>query len=388
MPAMEKEIERLKNELEKAHSQFYIFYELTQAMRTTLHLEEISYIILTGLTAHHGLSFNRALLFLIDNEKKTINGFMGIGPIDSEEANKIWRAIEDQKMDLYALTKAYQKIKEAKDTPKFMEITRSLKFPLTEEAGLIYDALREIVPLHIDVNKENSGKYQNDPLIKKLSLKEFVIAPLWSKDNPLGVIVVDNCITAKNISEEDMKILTIFINQAAGAIENSKVFENTLIKAHTDALTNLWNYGYFQYRFDEELMKAVNQNYKLSLMMLDLDNFKKFNDTFGHPAGDTVLKIVAGILKDTSRKIDIVARYGGEEFTLILPYANKEETGIIAERIKKTIEETKILNSNITISIGVASFDEDGRKKEEIIRKADLALYRAKTEGKDKVVLF
>lgn len=385
---MEKEIERLKKELEKAHSQFYIFYELTQAMRTTLHLEEISYIILTGLTAHHGLSFNRALLFLIDNEKKTINGFMGIGPIDSEEANKIWRAIEDQKMDLYALTKAYQKIKEAKDTPKFMEITRSLKFPLTEEAGLIYDALREIVPLHIDVTKENSGKYQNDPLIKKLSLKEFVIAPLWSKDNPLGVIVVDNCITAKNISEEDMKILTIFINQAAGAIENSKVFENTLIKAHTDALTNLWNYGYFQYRFDEELMKAVNQNYKLSLMMLDLDNFKKFNDTFGHPAGDTVLKIVAGILKDTSRKIDIVARYGGEEFTLILPYANKEETGIIAERIKKTIEETKILNSNITISIGVASFDEDGRKKEEIIKKADLALYRAKTEGKDKVVLF
>ncbi|MCK4809355.1 MAG: sensor domain-containing diguanylate cyclase [Candidatus Omnitrophica bacterium] len=385
---MEKEIERLKKELEKAHSQFYIFYELTQAMRTTLHLEEISYIILTGLTAHHGLSFNRALLFLIDNEKKTINGFMGIGPIDSEEANKIWRAIEDQKMDLYALTKAYQKIKEAKDTPKFMEITRSLKFPLTEEAGLIYDALREIVPLHIDVTKENSGKYQDDPLIKKLSLKEFVIAPLWSKDNPLGVIVVDNCITAKNISEEDMKILTIFINQAAGAIENSKVFENTLIKAHTDALTDLWNYGYFQYRFDEELMKAVNQNYKLSLMMLDLDNFKKFNDTFGHPAGDTVLKIVAGILKDTSRKIDIVARYGGEEFTLILPYANKEETGIIAERIKKTIEETKILNSNITISIGVASFDEDGRKKEEIIKKADLALYRAKTEGKDKVVLF
>ncbi len=385
---MEKEIERLKKELEKAHSQFYIFYELTQAMRTTLHLEEISYIILTGLTAHHGLSFNRALLFLIDNEKKTINGFMGIGPIDSEEANKIWRAIEDQKMDLYALTKAYQKIKEAKDTPKFMEITRSLKFPLTEEAGLIYDALREIVPLHIDVTKENSGKYQNDPLIKKLSLKEFVIAPLWSKDNPLGVIVVDNCITAKNISEEDMKILTIFINQAAGAIENSKVFENTLIKAHTDALTDLWNYGYFQYRFDEELMKAVNQNYKLSLMMLDLDNFKKFNDTFGHPAGDTVLKIVAGILKDTSRKIDIVARYGGEEFTLILPYANKEETGIIAERIKKTIEATKILNSNITISIGVASFDEDGRKKEEIIKKADLALYRAKTEGKDKVVLF
>ncbi len=385
---MENDIEGIKKKLEKARSQFYIFYELAQAMRTTLRLEEICYIILTGLTAHHGLGFNRALLFLIDEEMESISGFMGIGPVDSEEANKIWQAIQNQKMDLYALTRTYHKIKKTADTPRFMEITRSLKFPLTEEAGLIYDALHEILPLYINIDKESGSKYRNDPLVKKINLKEFVIAPLWSKDNPLGTIVVDNYITAKSISEEDMKILTMFINQASGAIENSKVFEDTLVKAHTDALTNLWNYGYFQYKFDEELMKATNQNYKLSLIMLDLDDFKKFNDTFGHPAGDMVLKTVAKILKDTSREIDTVARCGGEEFGLILPYTTKEETGIIAERIKRTIEETKISNSNITASIGVASFDEDARKKEEIIRKADLALYRAKSEGKDKVVLF
>ncbi|RKY31120.1 MAG: hypothetical protein DRP68_05385, partial [Candidatus Omnitrophota bacterium] len=103
-------IEDLRKELEKARSQFYIFYELTQAMRTTLRLEEISYIILTGLTAHHGLGFNRATLFLVEEKEKTINGLMGIGPMDSEEANRIWKAIEDQKMDLYALIKAYHKI--------------------------------------------------------------------------------------------------------------------------------------------------------------------------------------------------------------------------------------------------------------------------------------
>ncbi len=380
-------IEDLRKELEKARSQFYIFYELTQAMRTTLRLEEISYIILTGLTAHHGLGFNRATLFLVDEKEKTINGLMGIGPMDSEEANRIWKAIEDQKMDLYALIKAYHKIKEAQEKPKFMEFVRSLKFPLSQEAGLIYETLNEVIPLHIDVTKEGGKKYINDPLVKKLKLEEFVIAPLWSKDNPLGIIEVDNCITRKPITEEDIKILTMFINQAAGAIENSKVFEDTLIKAHTDSLTGLWNYGYFQYRLDEELIRAKAQNYKISVMMLDIDDFKKFNDTFGHQEGDKVLRRIGEILKDNSRKIDIVARYGGEEFALILPYTDKEEAKIIGERIRKAIEEAKIVNTNFTVSIGISSFPQDTLQKDELIRKADLALYRAKREGKNKVIL-
>ena len=126
--------------------------------------------------------------------------------------------------------------------------------------------------------------------------------------------------------------IPVMINYATGAIENSKVFEDALIKAHTDSLTGLWNYGYFQYKLDEEIMKAKNQKYNLSVMMMDIDDFKKFNDTFGHPAGDEVLKRIAFILKDNSRKIDIVARYGGEEFALILPYTNKEEAKIMDKK--------------------------------------------------------
>jgi hypothetical protein len=150
----ETNLKNLKVELEKAKSQLYIFYELTQAMRTSLHLEEVVYIILTGLTAHHGLGFNRAVLFLIDEQRQKINGFMGIGPMDLEEANKIWKAIEEQKMDLYALIKAYHRIKEDKIKPKFMEVTRSLSFPLNEGTGIIYEATYEKNPLHIDLAKK------------------------------------------------------------------------------------------------------------------------------------------------------------------------------------------------------------------------------------------
>ena len=179
----------------------------------------------------------------------------------------------------------------------------------------------------------------------------------------------------------------MFVNQCALAVENSKIFENTLLKAHTDTLTTLWNYGYFQYKLDEELMKAKKENLPLSVIMLDLDNFKKFNDTFGHPKGDLVLQEIGNILKKNSRKGDIPARYGGEEFALILPLTTKEEALVIGERIRKTIEEKEILGKHFTVSMGIASFPYDAQSKEDLMNKADIFLYKAKQQGKNKIVV-
>ncbi|OQX87274.1 MAG: hypothetical protein B6D55_03950 [Candidatus Omnitrophica bacterium 4484_70.2] len=383
---MEEE-KRLREELEKVKSQFYIFYELTQAMRATLRLDEIVYIILTGLTARQGLGFNRALLFLCNQANTKVQGFMGIGPMDSEEANKIWSYIENQKMGLYDLIKVWRKIKENKIKPRFMELVRSLSFPLNEGGGIIAQALYKEGPLHIKIKEEKTAEFKKDPLIEKLKLKEFVLAPLRTKNKPLGIIVVDNYITKKPITEEDIRILSMFVNQCALAVENSKIFENTLLKAHTDTLTALWNYGYFQYKLDEELMKAKKENLPLSVIMLDLDNFKKFNDTFGHPKGDLVLQEIGNILKKNSRKGDIPARYGGEEFTLILPFTTKKEALVIGERIRKTIEEKEILGKHFTVSMGIASFPYDAQSKEELMNKADIFLYKAKQQGKNKIVV-
>ena len=118
--------------------------------------------------------------------------------------------------------------------------------------------------------------------------------------------------------------------------------------------------------------------------MIDIDNFKNFNDTYGHQAGDTVLKNIANIFREVSRRIDVIARYGGEEFTIILPNTKKEEAMVLAERLRKSAEESKDLR-NITISIGIASFPEDAEEKELLISKADRALYEAKRTGKNKV---
>jgi diguanylate cyclase (GGDEF)-like protein len=383
---MEKDIKRLQEELEKARSQLYIFYELTKAMRTTLHLDEIAYIILTGLTAHQGLAFNRAILFLTDKEFKNITGFMGIGPMDSAEADTIWRNIEDERKDLYDLIETYHRIKEGKIKLKFMDFIRSLSFPINEENGFLLQTLSQKNIVHI--KKENIKHLKNSSLAQKLQLKEFIAAPLWIKNKPAGIIIIDNYITQKPITEEDIKILNMFVNQASGAIENSQSFEDTLIKASTDPLTSLWNYRYFQHKLDKTLLTAKTQNHPISIMMIDIDNFKKFNDTYGHISGNAALQGISRLLKENCRKFDTLCRYGGEEFSLILPHTNKENAYLLGERMRKSIEVERIIEDVcFTVSIGISSFPQDAREKELFIQKADQALYQAKRNGKNQVIL-
>ena len=381
---MNKEISKLKQELEKARSQLYVFYELTKAMRTSLRLDEITYIILTGLTANEGLRFNRAVIFFVDQKNKKTDGFMGIGPIDSQEATQIWHSIEEEKKTLYDLIDNYHRVKENKEKPKFMELVKSLSFPLNKKGGLIFDILYKKDVIWI---KGSERKLKNDPLVKSLNLEEFLIFSLWIKGKPTGVVVVDNYITKKPITDDDIKIFTMFMEQVQGALENSQSFESTLTQAHTDPLTSLWNYGYFQYRLDEEIAKSNTTSLALSLMMIDIDDFKRFNDTHGHIQGDEALKLISDVLKENCRKIDILCRYGGEEFALILPANNKEEAALLGERIRKSIEIKRILKSKFTISIGIASYPEDSPDKKTLIEKADQALYKAKKKGKNKVVL-
>lgn len=382
---MEREDKKLREELERLRFQLYFFYELTKAMRITLRLEEITYIILTGLTAHEGLGFNRAVVFVVDESDEKLKGYMGIGPMDSQEAAEIWQHIKDEKKDLYDLIDDYNRIKLTKKKPKFMEFVQSMSFPLKPEDALIHQIFKDKDVVHFQ--KKTMPQFEEAALIKALNLEDCLIAPIWMKDQPTGLVIVDNNITKKEITAEDVKIFAMFLAQAVAAWENSQSFENTLTKSHTDSLTSLWNYGYFQYTLDEELTKAQTEKLPLSLMMIDIDNFKHFNDSYGHLQGDSALRHISGILKENCRKIDIVCRYGGEEFAIILPANSKQEAQALGERILKAIAAKEILNNHFTVSIGIASFPQDCLNKETLIQKADQALYKAKDQGKNRVIL-
>ncbi|MDD5109086.1 MAG: sensor domain-containing diguanylate cyclase [Candidatus Omnitrophica bacterium] len=382
-----EELNKLKVELERTKTELGILYEVSNAMRTTLKLDEILYIILTGVTAHTGLGFNRAMLFLVNEKEKIIEGKMGIGPENGEEANIAWTKIEEEKMDLDDLIGAFKNSNVVLES-SFNRQVRDLKVSmLNKNENPLALAVLEGMPLHL--TGQTLHQYRNSPVIQILESDELVLIPLKAKDRVNGIIVADNFITNDPITKDDIRMLTMLANQAGLAIENSQLFELTAERAHSDYLTGLWNHGYFQYLLHTEIEKTKANKSPLSLITVDIDDFKIYNDTLGHQAGDKILKDLATLLRNQSRKMDFVCRYGGEEFTIILPRTDKKEAFLIAERIRMDIQKSPFLNEEIfpnkmlTASLGIATFPEDGQLPAELITSSDKSLYQAKNKGKN-----
>ncbi|MDP3803984.1 MAG: diguanylate cyclase, partial [Candidatus Omnitrophota bacterium] len=366
-------------------------YEVSNAMRTTLKLDHIFYLILTALTSHEGLGFNRAMIFLVNEKEAVLEGVMGIGPHTAEEAGKIWHAISRNKMTLEDFISSYDTFKHDPES-KLNSIVKGVKIPLREDMGILALTILEGMPFEITTQE---AKILVDQEIQKtLNTDFFVTVPVKAKDKVLGAILVDNIFNKKPITKSDVKMLTMFANHAGLAIENSRLYEETVYLSNIDWLTKLWNYGRFQHHLILELERAKIHDSKVSLAMLDVDNFKHYNDTFGHIKGDAALKEIARILHSKSRKFDTVARYGGEEFGIIMPNTSKENARLFAERLRGEIEKMYAEDANIepdrrlTISCGIATYPEDTSVKEELIAMADTALYEAKRVGKNRTCIY
>lgn len=157
-------------------------------------------------------------------------------------------------------------------------------------------------------------------------------------------------------------------------------------EAITDELTGLYNHRHFYRVLQSEVNRATRYRRHLSLIMLDIDRFKHYNDQWGHLAGDEALRELAEVLRKNARDVDVVARYGGEEFTIILPETSLEQAGIQAERVRSAVERYPF-QGRLTVSLGVATFVEGMEKAEELVQEADRALYRAKAGGRNRVCL-
>ncbi len=173
----------------------------------------------------------------------------------------------------------------------------------------------------------------------------------------------------------------------APKVISNETFENLADSANKDELTGLHNFRYYKQRLHQEFSRAVRYGSALSLILFDLDDFKVFNDLYGHDAGNEALKKVGKVLKQNVRIADFAVRYGGEEFVIVLVETNKKGASVVAERVRRDVEELH-LKKNLTISGGIASFPVDTDEEEEMFRLADRALYRAKSEGKNRVYLF
>ncbi len=219
--------------------------------------------------------------------------------------------------------------------------------------------------------------------------KSILCVPLIAKGEVIGVINITNKKHDKLFNQKDLEFITALANQAAIAIDNAKLYE----LATKDGMTKLYIYRHFYTLLENEIRRCQRYNRNTSLIMMDIDNFKRINDTYGHLTGDTILKRLASVLQETVRKIDIPARYGGEEFVVILPETNKEEACNIAERIRKNVAQISVKvseteNLSPTISMGVAQYTTDGKEAKELINAADTALYYSKHNGKNMVSIY
>lgn len=214
------------------------------------------------------------------------------------------------------------------------------------------------------------------------------------------IIFIDRGKTQRHFESYEVRVLKAFLQTTSIIYENMLLYHKMMklykIKeqeAITDALTNVFNYRYFQSQIEREIVRSDRHSKHFSVAMIDIDNFKQYNDSQGHLNGDEALKLIAKTIIQNIRKSDTLARYGGDEFVMILPELDKHQSKSLAEKLCMVIGKTKVPRKkstpkvNLTVSLGISTFPDDGRSEDELLKKADEALYQAKDLGRNAVCI-
>jgi diguanylate cyclase (GGDEF)-like protein len=235
------------------------------------------------------------------------------------------------------------------------------------------------------------------PAERRYKTNSFISYPIMIGGRKVGVLNVTDKSGGGVYDEVDLSLLEIIGPQVALALERAEWQERATefqLMSITDSLTGLPNRRYLEERLAEELNRSKRYDYPMSFLMIDIDDFKAYNDTNGHQAGDVALQITAHCLKGALRAVDIASRYGGEEFCILLPQTGMVEAGVIADRIRQRVSTTEFPHGKaqplgrVTISVGVSTFTKNIDTSENIIAAADRALYQAKSQGKDRIEFY
>jgi diguanylate cyclase (GGDEF)-like protein len=247
--------------------------------------------------------------------------------------------------------------------------------------GVAGRAFQKAKPIILNNTRGEKGFIEADSSF----VRSIACIPMLVYNEVIGVINVTNKRDDAHFTEVDIEMLKAVTDQAAVAINKAQLQEVAI----TDFLTGLYIRRYFMSRLQDELIRSERYNKTFSIAMVDIDKFKTVNDTYGHAAGDLVLKEAGRFFQKNLRQTDVIARYGGEEFVIFFPETNKKLAFILAERLRKEFFQIKLDKlPRLTISLGISSYPEDGEDIETLIKNADTAMYAAKQSGRNKAVKF
>ncbi|MBZ0137986.1 MAG: diguanylate cyclase [Planctomycetes bacterium] len=382
---------QLKERMAHQNEDLLALQQVSNALRKTMDLDKALFIIASALTSDEGGGYDHALIFTVDQDRENLVGQVAVDSIGLRDAWGIWRGLTSSETPLKKALENTQPVL-ARRWGELSEVVRNVRVPLSDETSILVNAVRTGETVTNSDLTEGTSLRVHPEIAKHFPLKKFAAAPLLADREAIGVIVVDSTSRKRAIGPERLTMLEMFANQAALAINNGMIFQNVLDRAQRDSLTRLYNHGHFQEALRNEIERASRYNNPVSLILLDIDHFKKFNDTYGHQTGDMVLKQTALLLSALVRVTDLPARYGGEEFALLLPQTEHEHALELAERLRVGVERKVVVTGpkgekiGVKASFGVGSFPRHADNAHDLVMCADAALYVAKDRGRNRVV--
>jgi len=345
------QIESLANLLEKSNNQVFTFYHISKTIASTNDFHEMIHLIM--VTLKKSIPFDRVSLYLADDsrQKLMLTYYSGFEITDKTSIG-IGEGLPGRIVEIGEHSHIH-------------------------DLSLFYETFNDFI--HVPGEEKRDGSY--------------IGVALKSRNTTVGMIGID-CREKHGLSVDDMDFMALTSHQISIGIEKASLFMKTEQLSRLDGLTGLYNHRVFDETLEQEVSKRNRTGKPLSLIMLDIDHFKQFNDNFGHQEGDAILKELAIVIRGQCRHttMDACFRYGGEEFSVILPELDLGIALKIADRMRKVVEnypfriKAKHPGTALTISLGVAELSgSDDVKPEELLKKADEALYASKRNGRNRV---
>lgn len=371
----------------------HVLREVSLALQSTLQQHKLMHIFLTAVTAGYGLGFNRAMIFLrSESDPGLFSGRAAIGPLSIEEGHVIWENVVSQRLTLRDFIKLQ---KEAEENDQALNAkVRETHLQLSDKS----EGLQHVIEKRDPMILNETDHYENCSMMKMMKLQfgvtEMAAVPLLTRGKVIGIMLIDNIVDGKSFSYEDLDNIMPLATQGAMAVENAMLYEQTQELVMTDGLTGLRNKRYLENAIPVLFERSFKLNDAISVLMIDLDYFKTYNDTHGHLMGDEVLIQVASILSDHTPKRGVCVRFGGEEFAMILPGTGVKDARILSESIRQEIADYPFDGAkqqpmgHLSTSIGICTYPDISNTLDDLIDKADQAVYRSKDRGRNCVTVY